>query len=538
MLPVTADSLLLSMTLRLTCRLCHVGAVSVCLLAAWLAVGLPDTRAAELEAIPDQFSRQWLHEHASRLAGTDFVADAMAADNPLRSLSYNDYRHIAFDPQAAVWRDEGLPFQLQLFHPGFLHTQPVGIRLVDAGGSRTLPFSSDYFDYHASLGPIDLAAAGGFAGFRVHYPINTRERHEEFLVFLGASYFRAVGGGQFYGLSARGLAVNTIGPGGEEFPRFSDFWVEKPEAGSEHILIHALMDSQSVTGAFHFRVDPGDATRMDVDATLYPRVDIGRAGIAPLTSMFLFDATNRDHFDDFRSAVHDSEGLQIRQANGETVWRPLSNPLTLQVSSLAATTPAGFGLLQRHQEFVHFNDDEARYDKRPSLWIEPRGDWGVGRVVLVEIPTVEETNDNIVAYWQPDAGLKAGEAYRYRYRMHWGQDSPISPEQGRITNTAIGAVPLYDSGGAVSGDERVFVVDFSDGDRIPDVLSDPDAVAISATTSTGTITDVSGTLVEATGDYRAYIKLDPAAAELAELRVTLEVAGRPWGETWLYRWTP
>jgi len=512
---------------------------SACLVVGCLSFGIVDGRAAETTASSDQFSRQWLDARARELAQREYSAQAMAADNPLRSLSYDDYRRIRFDTEAAVWRDLDLPFQLQLFHPGFLHTQPVSIRVVDgANQARRLPFSRDFFQYHESLDSIETVDAGGFAGFRVHYPINRPSYLDEFLVFLGASYFRAVGREQFYGLSARGLAVNTIGPGGEEFPRFTDFWVEKPTDGSTELVIHALMDSPSITGAFQFRAEPGAPTLVEVDARLYPRVDIERVGIAPLTSMFLFDATNRDRFDDFRSAVHDSDGLQILQGNGETVWRPLSNPLALQVSSFAAGTPAGFGLQQRHQEFIHFNDDEARYDKRPSLWIEPLDDWGEGRVVLVEIPSAEETNDNIVAYWQPENGMEAGQAHRYHYRMHWGKGAPRSPRQGMITNTAIGAVPLYTTDGAVSANERLFVIDFSGGDRIDNVTSDPDPVRIDATTSAGSITDVSGALVEATGDYRAYIKLNPGDAKLAELRVTLEVDGQPWGETWLYRWTP
>ncbi len=476
-----------------------------------------------------QFSRQWLHEQARQLSRQAFLPGQIDADDPLRSLDYDDYRRIVFNSDAAVWRDGNNPFQLQLFHPGFLHTAPVDIHLVEEGMARLLPFTTEVFSYHPSLTGIESWEVDGYAGFRIHYPINTPSRHEEFLVFLGASYFRAVGKNQFYGLSARGLAVNTVGPGGEEFPRFSDFWIERSAAGANEIVLHALLDSPSVTGAYHFRVQPGDPTRIEVDATLNPRREMPRVGIAPLTSMFLFDATNRVHFEDFRNAVHDSDGLQIQQENGEMVWRPLANPTHLQVSSFTGPMPAGFGLLQRHQNFADFNDAEARYDKRTSLWIEPLNDWGAGHVELVEIPSVEEINDNIVAYWQPAENLQVGREYRYRYRMVWGYDSPVPARQGRIVDTASGAV---DGTG-----ERLFVIDYSDGEKIRNVTTDPDAIRIRATTSAGTITDVSGTLVEATGRYRVYVKLDPEDAGLAELRVTLETQGRKWGETWLYRWT-
>ena len=475
------------------------------------------------------FSRQWLESRAAALANSAYAPRSMAADNPLRALDYDQYRRIVFNPAAAIWRSESVPYQLQLFHPGWLHTEPVDIFLMDNGLARRLPFATSVFDYHPSLDPVAAEDAGGYAGFRIHTPINTPARYEEFLVFLGASYFRAVGRNQFYGLSARGLAVNTVGSGGEEFPRFTAFWIEKPAPESQQIRVHALLDSRSVTGAYHFLVKPGDTTRLDVEATLFPRQELTRFGIAPLTSMFLFDSTNRDRYDDFRHAVHDSDGLFIVQANGERVWRPLANPVQLQVSAFGSSTPAGFGLLQRHQDFGDFNDAEARYDKRTSLWIEPLEDWGAGHVELVEIPTGEEINDNIVAYWQPAEALQAGNSYRFRYRMHWGQESPGLQRQGRVVDTATGAVD--------GSDERVFVIDYSGGELIQDVTSDPDAMAITATTSAGRITDVSGTLVEATGHYRVYIKLEPGDTELAELRVTLNVGGRPWGETWLYRWT-
>jgi len=509
------------------------GWFAFCLLTGLMGVLVSGGQGVAAQPASDSgdrpFSRQWLREHARVLSARPYTPAPMDENNPLRELDYDDYRRIVFDADRAIWRRAELPFQLQLFHPGFLHTIPVDIHLVDGGTARRLPFSSEWFSYHESLPEIDPADAGGFAGFRVHHPINTRQRHEEFLVFLGASYFRAVGRGQFYGLSARGLAVNTTGPGGEEFPRFSDFWIERPRDDAGQIILHALLDSPSVTGAYHFTVRPGAFTRIEVEATLYPRRDMERVGVAPLTSMFLFDATNRGRFDDFRAAVHDSDGLYIVQRDGERVWRPLANPGTVQVSSFGSGMPVGFGLLQRHQDFEQFSDAEARYDRRTSLWIEPLDDWGEGHVELVEIPAAEEIHDNIVAYWQPAASLEAGEEYHYRYRMHWGAGAPSSPARGRVVETAAGT--------AAENGERAFVIDYSGGTTIPGVLDGPDAVRIQATTSAGRITDVSGTLVEATGNYRAYIKLDPRQADVAELRVTLQAGGRQWGETWLYRWT-
>ncbi len=503
-------------------------AASLLLVGLLLKLMVSPLQSVAQSAAALSFDASQVEARAQALASSPYEPIELAANSPLRALDYDDYRRIVFNPEAAVWKDRHSPFQLQLFHPGFLHNNPVRLNLVENGQVDVLPFSSDVFNYHQDLPDIDPDDAGGYAGFRVHYPINTPSRHEEFLVFLGASYFRGVGRNQFYGLSARGLAVNTVGPEGEEFPRFTEFWIETPPHNATHIMIHALLDSESLTGAYHFKIQPGETTQMDVEMTLFPRRNIERVGIAPLTSMFMFDASNRPVFDDFRSAVHDSDGLKIQQANGETIWRPLANPRQLQVSSFGRAKPTGFGLLQRHQEFSQFQDAEARYDKRTSLWIEPKETWGEGEVVLVEIPSQEEINDNIVAFWQPTAGLLAGTPYRYAYLMTWGNELGAT-HRGRILETATGSVD--------ASEERLFVIDFSSGDTIPNVMSSPDAVKINTFSSAGKITNVSGTLVDATGNYRVYLKLDPAEADLAELRVALEVDGAPWGETWLYRWS-
>ena len=479
------------------------------------------------------FDADWLDGYAKELSREPYQSADLAANDPLRQLDYDDYRRIVFKPEAALWRGIDAPFQLQLFHPGFLANSLVRLNLVTDSQAQEITFTPAVFDYPTVLDEVDADAAGGYAGFRIHHPINTDERFEEFLVFLGASYFRGVGINQFYGLSARGLAVNTEGPDGEEFPRFSEFWIETPKPDAVDIKLHALLDSPSLTGAFHFRVQPGLPTVVDVEMSLFLRRDIERVGIAPLTSMFLFDATNRSAFDDFRHAVHDSEGLLIQQANGETLWRPLANPAKFQISSFGRVRPSGFGLLQRHQTFEQFQDAEARYDKRPSLWIEPQGDWGEGEVVLVEIPSSTEANDNIVAYWQPTRGLRADQDYSFAYRMSWGAEPSSAMQSGRVLETLAGT-PEF---GAAGSGERVFVIDFSDGNSIPNFPSDPNAAQVDTFSSAGKITDVSATLVEASGNYRVYVKLDPGDADLIELRVALELGGRQWGETWLYRWT-
>lgn len=493
------------------------------------AAAQPAPASTEEERVTHDFSREWLVEHARTLSGQEFALQVIDQESRLNQLGYDEYRRISFDPYAAIWARQDRNFTIDLFHPGFLYTTPVTINLVVGGVSRRVLYNTDIFRYDEEVADVRNEDAQGYSGFRVYHPINSAERFEEFLVFQGASYFRATAKDQFYGLSARGLAINTARPQGEEFPYFTDFWLERPAVGAETIVIHALLNSPSVTGAYSFEIDPGDSTVIDVEATLFPREDLTHFGFAPLTSMFLFDPTNRARFDDYRNSVHDSDGLQILMNNGEQIWRPLANPQRLQVSSFDSPTPKGFGLMQRHRDFEDFNDSEARYDKRTSLWIEPLGDWGNGHIELVEIPTPQEVHDNIVAFWQPEAPLEAGNSYSFEYRMHWGPVAPYEVTNGKVLDTS--------KGNALDGDDMVFVIDYSNGRSIPDVVSDPDAVEIRAETSAGVITGTSGALVEANGNYRAYIRLNPGREDLAELRVTLHVDDKQWGETWIYRWT-
>ena len=467
------------------------------------------------------FDYEQLEALAAERASQPHQQPSIPDNSPLHRLGYDDYRQIQFNPEAAIWPDR--PFQLQLFLPGFLHTTPVRIHLIESGEVQPLPFDGRLFQFQGR--PLNLTRLnpGGYAGFRVHHPINRLDRLEEFLVFLGASYFRAVGRDQFYGISARGLAINTAAAAPEEFPYFTEFWLVQPEPGAESLTLFALLESPSITGAFAVTVAPGNTTTMEVRKTLYPRVDLPDVGVAPLTSMFMFDATNRSFFDDYRNAVHDSDGLWVAPQEGAAIWRPLTNPGRFQVSSFAQNqTLHHFGLMQRRNQFAQFNDDEARYDLRPSLWIEPLNDWGDGQVELVEIPTLVEYLDNIVAYWQPQGGLRAGEVYTFEYRMHWGAE-PTEP--GRIVDTA--------AGDSVNHDDRTFVIDFAGGRQLADQLGN---IRVLASTSAGQITGTSGTLVQATGHYRAYVRFDAGDAEQADLAVSLELSGQPWGERWHYRW--
>lgn len=356
-------------------------------------------------------------------------------------LSYDQYRDIRFRPDRALWREEGLPFQVQLFHLGLYFDYPVALNIVDRGVTTVLPFSADLFDYGKNPFIEQIPRELGFAGFRIHAPINRPDYYDEIAVFLGASYFRAVGRQQHYGLSARGLAVDTALSSGEEFPAFREFWLVKPELGATEFTVYALLDSPSVAGAYEFIVRPGERTIIDVKSELFTRERIEKLGLAPLTSMFLYGENGPREFVDFRPEVHDSDGLMMQDGSGEWLWRTLQNPHALLVNGFALTNPRGFGLVQRDRNFDHFQDLETRYDARPSVWIAPVGDWGKGRVELIQIPSKEEIHDNIATLWVPEAPIEAGQALKFAYRTEWYLEDPLRPPGGRTVATRLVPMP-------------------------------------------------------------------------------------------------
>jgi glucans biosynthesis protein len=354
---------------------------------------------------------------AKELASRPQPKPAFVLPKALKDLTYDQTRDIRFNPDHAVWRAENLPFQLQFFHLGGYFDHPVRIHEVVGGKAREIAFDPASFNYGANkLDPAVLQKLG-FAGFRIHYPLNTPRYKDELAVFLGASYFRVLGKGQRYGASARGLALDTAERGGEEFPRFEQFWIEKPARNATQLVLYALLDSKRVTGAYRFVLKPGDETVTEVQSRLYFREAVGKVGVAPVTSMFLYGENQPGNGDGFRPEVHDSDGLSIASATGEWIWRPLLNPKRLLTTSFALPGARGYGLMQRDRVFASYEDLEARYDLRPSLWVEPTSDWGAGRVELVQFPTPDETNDNIVAYWVPVEPAKAGSTMAFSYRL-------------------------------------------------------------------------------------------------------------------------
>lgn len=420
------------------------------LLCLW---GCPTAIGAEATPSTPAFRFQNLVDRASKLSEEPYHPPAKVPDF-LLNISYDAWRDIRFDAQQALWKKENLPFTVQFFHPGFYYDHSVKIHVIEGGRVTEVPFSVDLFSYGRNDFKDRIPSDLGFSGFRLHYPIKTKDYQDEVAVFLGASYLRAVGRDHQYGISARGLAVDTAMHSGEEFPIFREFWIVRPGRNDSQITVFALLDSPSLTGAYRYVIQPGETTVIKVFSTLFLRHGVGRLGIAPLTTMFFYgENVSQRPVDDFRPEVHDSDGLMIAFRSGEWLWRPLFNPKSLQVYSFEAPSPVGFGLIQRDRNFEHYQDLESRYDTRPSLWIVPAGTWGQGHVELVEIPTDSELNDNINAFWVPENLPDPGKPVTYGYTMLWYGSDPSRPPGGRVEATRVGSTKK-------PGSKR-FVVDFA-----------------------------------------------------------------------------
>jgi len=374
---------------------------------------------------------------AKDLAGQKYEAPRSNLPNEFREMKFADYQKIRFLPEKAEWAKQKTPFKLSFYHQGMHFDTPVKINEITANTVEEIKYDSTRFDFGDLKFDPKATEQLGYAGFRVLYPINKADKQDEIMTMLGASYFRVVGKGHVYGLSARGLAIDTALPSGEEFPRFTEFWIQQPKPTDKHLVIFALLDSPRATGAYRLTLRPGSDTIVDVKARMFLRDKVGKLGIAPLTSMFLFGANQPSKVLNYRRELHDSSGLSIHAGNGEWIWRPLNNPKHLAVSNFSVENPRGFGLLQRGRDFSHYEDLDDRYDKRPSAWIEPKGDWGKGTVDLVEIPTADETNDNIVAFWSPEKQPEPGQPFDFAYRLHWTMDeaSLHSPDSSWVEQT-------------------------------------------------------------------------------------------------------
>ncbi|WP_319484801.1 glucan biosynthesis protein G [uncultured Cohaesibacter sp.] len=497
-----------------------------------------DAAPADTVEVAQPFSFDSLSAEMQELASKDYVSRPQVEDSYLKDLTYDLYRMIRFNPEKARFADiDASAFRLHAFHMGWLFKSPVTLFEVAEGKATPMGFNTDDFIYERESRDKVPAhqALPGIAGFRLHYPLNRPDVFDELISFQGASYFRALGQGSVYGLSARGLAINTGSSEPEEFPVFTRFYVERPNPSEPKITVYAALESRSVTGAYRFVINPGENTVIDTTARLYMRDDVPQLGIAPLTSMFLFAERNRDKFDDYRPNVHDSDGLEIVKQNGERVWRPLSNPPNLASSYFAEQSPKSFALMQRDRNFDHFQDISAMYERRPSLRIEPIGDWGKGSVRLVEIPSDLEVNDNIVAFWMPEEGGTAGQSLEFAYRMHWG-DLPVKSEDelAYVLETRSGA-------GGVSGVKnkdgtRKFVIDFKDGVLASLPASEVGNVKINSAVQNGEIKTQTLTPIPEEKVWRLVMDIAASEGSIVEMTAHLSGYNRRLSETWAYQW--
>jgi glucans biosynthesis protein len=477
------------------------------------------------------FGLSQLQGYAKKLASQPYKAPYRPPAELLRRVNYDSVQKIHFRSEAALWHGAAT-YPVAFFHMANYSGEPVTIHAVRDGVAREILYSPDYFDYGTSgVDPRPLAKLG-FPGFRV---MDSQTAPTDWLAFQGASYFRSSGEDAQYGASARGIAINTALQSVEEFPRFSQFWLEE---NGPVITIYALLEGPSVTGAYKFDTVKHGGTVMNVHCDLYFRADITRLGVAPLTSMYWYGENQRDKASDWRPEVHDNDGLAIANGRGERVWRPLINPPQIQTNSFMDENPKGFGLMQRDRLFDDYQDDSAFYNKRPSIWIEPKGKWGKGAVQLVEIPTADEIHDNIVVYWRPDAPVASGDSLSFDYRLTWQDDEPAFPKTlARVVATRIGR-----GSGAASnigaGNRRRFVVDFQGG-ALSAMAPRFDITPV-LDTSSGKIDGAFVIKVVGTDRWRAEFDLlpDPAVdgKKPVDMRCFLRLGNKVLSETWIYQY--
>ncbi|PPD01939.1 MAG: glucan biosynthesis protein D [Hyphomicrobium sp.] len=487
---------------------------------------------------PEPFSFEALNVRARALSEKPFAKPVVPSPDILDAIDYDQYQKIRYRPDKSIKLDGEGRMPLQFFHLGKYAKEPVRMHVVEGGKAREVLYSDALFDMPANHPAKKLKDGAGFAGFRVMAP----DLKTDWLAAMGASYFRTSGPFNQYGLSARGIAIDTAMPRPEEFPRFSHYWLEEVAGDAQSpLIIYALLDGPSVTGAYRIKTerltDSRDVHRivMEIDAHLYARKDIERLGIAPFSSMFWYGEADRKQSSDWRPEIHDSDGLAILTGSGERIWRPIVNPPRVMTSTFIDRDVKGFGLLQRDRDFVHYLDDGVFYERRASVWVEPLDGWGEGAVHLVEIPTNDETDDNIVAYWAPKNSLKAGEDAAWRYRLTWLDDIPFPEALARTTGTwtGIGGRPGHKRPDGV----RKFVIDFQG--KVFAGMGRNDGIELVVTASRGEVSNsYNHPVVDQRERWRAFFDIKASGTEPVDLRAFLRKGEKALSETWIYQFFP
>lgn len=509
----------------------------------WLVAGTLAFCASAMAQERPAFGLGEVVARAKALAAAPYAAPVSNLPDVFSKMQFFDYQKMQPRRDRFAWSELDTPFKLSFYHQGMQFNTPVRINEIVNGAVQEIPYDPGRFDFGDLHFDRDQTSKLGWAGFRVLFPVNEPGKNDEIMSVLGASYFRVIGKGQIYGLSGRGLGIDTGLSIPEEFPAFREFWIRRPAALDTSLTFYALLDSPRATGAYEFTLTPGSDAVLAVKARVFQRPGGAPAlfGVAPLTSMFLYGPNQPSPVYNFRPAIHDSNGLAIHAGNGEWIWRPLNNPPMVALSSFAAENPKGFGLLQRGRSFSRYEDLKDRYDLRPSAWIEPMNDWGKGSVRLVEIPTADETNDNIVAFWAPDTLPPPGQPMQFDYRMHWTMDEPAIMKDGpaHVLQTLRATGEIYQSNLIRAGDGTLaFLVDFK-GERLRDL---PQGAPVTALVSANDNVEVVGTLLQPNPaiqgwrlTYRIKVK---DSTKVSELRAALEADGRTLTETWSFQLPP
>ncbi|HET9389098.1 MAG TPA: glucan biosynthesis protein D [Steroidobacteraceae bacterium] len=513
-----------------------VAAVSMALPFSWALRSEAATapRRPKERGTPQPFDYARLKGLARTMADAPYRAPPDRLPPAVAQLDWDHWQSIRFRDEHSIWATDGLRFRVQFAHLGFRINKPVRMYLVEDGTAQEIAFDPAMYDYsRAGISPSQLPPTLGFAGFRVYFHTDwTRDC----AAFQGASYFRAVDGQLQYGMSERGLAIDCGMSTPEEFPDFIAYYLERPQKDSSRLTVYGLLDSPSTAGAYRFIIDVNDTLVMDIDSALYPRKQIERLGIAPGTSMFFCGKNDRHASEDWRPEIHDSDGLQLWNGAGEWLWRPLTDPTIVRVNSFTDSGPRGFGLMQRERDFAQYQDDGVFYDRRPSVWTEPKSNWGKGSVMLVEIPTQDETMDNIVAFWTPADKPQRGQEYLFGYRLYWCRENPFGPALATVRATYTGI-------GGIVGQKRThfswrFVVDFAGGDLT--LLGEAARVTPVIWASRGRVEIVSARPLAPLHQWRAMfdLALTDDSLEPINLRLFLSVDGQALSETWLYQYVP
>ena len=479
------------------------------------------------------FSYETLIERARAMSTSAYVPPPQPMPDVVHKIDYEAWGNIRYNTDHALFADGPSVYPVTFFHLGMFFQKSIKMHAVESGKSREILYSSNYFNMPRDSIAHQLSDKSGFAGFRLQESRNRSDwRTQDWIAFLGASYFRGIGALNQYGLSARGIIIDTAEPTPEEFPYFTEFYIQGAAKESDPVIVYALLDGASVTGAYRFTIWRTEGIVQEIEAAVFLRQNVKRLGFAPLTSMYWFSDTAKRRIEDWRPEVHDSDGLAIWSGSGERIWRPLINQPFAVTSSFADSNPKGFGLLQRDRDFEHYLDG-VNYERRPSLWVEPLDSWGDGAIQLIELPTDDEIHDNIGAYWRPEAEATAGSSYKLHYRLHWLADEPYPANVARCVATRIGR-------GGQPGKPRPpgiykFEVEFA-GPRLDPLWGDSVKATPVITASHGRIESAFLEPVPGTRRWRVLFDLIPMeGADANELRLFIQGNGEALTETWLYQ---